>query len=170
MDNESAIIVPVAEAEPLVGNWRRQYDETAKFGVPAHITLLYPFRPPEQAVDEIPALHEFFRKVAPFRYALTEVRRFTATVYLRPDQSERFVQVITQIAGRWPDCQPYRGAFADIVPHLTVADKVDAATMNAVESALRPGVPIACRASEAQLLFSSAEGSWLRQATFLFGG
>lgn len=170
MDNESAIIVPVAEAEPLVGDWRRQYDQAAKFGVPAHITLLYPFRPPEQAVHEIPPLREFFRKVAPFQFVLTEVRRFTATVYLGPDQRARFVQIITQIAELWPDCQPYRGAFADIVPHLTVADKVDGAILDEVERSLRPGLPIPCRASEAQMLFSSTEGSWSHQATFRFGG
>jgi 2'-5' RNA ligase len=170
MGNESAIIVPVAEAEPLVADWRRQYHQVARHGIPAHITLLYPFRPPEQAVDEIPALRELFRQTAPFHYALTEVRRFTAAVYLHPDPPHAFVQLITRITNRWPDCQPYRGAFADIAPHLTVADTVDAAIMHEVERSLHSALPIPCRAHEAYLLFSSAEGSWSHQDSFPFGG
>lgn len=170
MDNESGIIVPVAEVEPLVGNWRQQYDEVARFGVPAHITLLYPFRPPSAAALEIDALRGFFSSVQPFEFSFTAVRRFTATVYLYPDASEQFIQIINRLVQRWPDCPPYGGAFADIVPHLTVADKVDAAIMSDVEKSLVGGLPVRCVAREAQLLFSNAEGSWSHQASFPFGG
>ena len=46
----SALIVAVAEAEPLVGEWRLRYDN-ALLGIPAHVTLLFPFVPAEN-VDE----------------------------------------------------------------------------------------------------------------------
>jgi hypothetical protein len=42
--NESALVVP--EAEPLVKPFRDRYDPSAAAGVPAHITLLYPFKQP----------------------------------------------------------------------------------------------------------------------------
>lgn len=170
MANTAAIILPVAEAEPLVASWRRQYDPVTKSGIPAHITLLYPFHPPEHAIREIPALRELFQQITPFRYALTEVRRFSAAVYLHPDQPERFVQIIRRITGRWPDCQPYGGAFVDIVPHLTVVDNVDSLIMNEVERCLRPRLPLACLAAEAQLLFSDADGAWTLGASFSFDG
>jgi hypothetical protein len=40
---ESAIIVPVPAVEPLVSQWRQRFDVSARHGVPAHITVLYPF-------------------------------------------------------------------------------------------------------------------------------
>ena len=42
MGNESAIIVPAPEVEPVVGPLRLQFDMGARLGIPAHITLLYP--------------------------------------------------------------------------------------------------------------------------------
>jgi hypothetical protein len=45
---ESAFIVRVPEAEPHVAHLRERFDPMALLGVPAHITLLYPFLSPEQ--------------------------------------------------------------------------------------------------------------------------
>ena len=44
--SESAVIVPVPEAEPAVGGLRAALDRAAVWGVPAHVTLLYPFVTP----------------------------------------------------------------------------------------------------------------------------
>jgi hypothetical protein len=43
----NAALVP--EAEPLVKPFRDRYDPSAAAGVPAHITLLYPFKHPDEA-------------------------------------------------------------------------------------------------------------------------
>lgn len=40
---ESALVVLVPEAEALVKSFRDRHDPSAAAGVPAHITLLYPF-------------------------------------------------------------------------------------------------------------------------------
>ena len=45
---ETALVIAVPEAEPLVSDWRAQHDWSAQRGVPAHITLLYPFAPIEK--------------------------------------------------------------------------------------------------------------------------
>ena len=45
---ESALVVLVPEAEALVKPFRDRYDPSAAVGVPAHITLLYPFKPPDE--------------------------------------------------------------------------------------------------------------------------
>ena len=42
----SAVVVEVPEAEPLVGAWRLRFDPVAALGMPAHVTLLYPFVAP----------------------------------------------------------------------------------------------------------------------------
>lgn len=45
---ESAIIVPVPETERVVGRHRQVLDRAASRGVPAHITVQYPFIRPDQ--------------------------------------------------------------------------------------------------------------------------
>jgi hypothetical protein len=42
----SALIVEVPAAEPAVARRRERLDSSAPLGVPAHITVLYPFLPP----------------------------------------------------------------------------------------------------------------------------
>ena len=48
----SALVVLVAEAETLIAGHRLAHDPTAARGVPAHVTVLHPFR---TVVDEVAA-------------------------------------------------------------------------------------------------------------------
>jgi 2'-5' RNA ligase len=160
MGNESALIVPIPEVERIVGQLRVQYDPAARLGVPAHITLLYPFRPAETAINEINTLRTVCAPIEAFAFAFTDIRRFPATAYLHPDRSQTFVEMTKTILNQWPDCQPYGGAFTDVVPHLTVADKVGRETLEEVEKALRPQLPINCVAREIWLLASDGAGIW----------
>jgi 2'-5' RNA ligase len=166
MANESAVIIPIPEVEPIVGPLRLQCDQAAQLGVPAHITLLYPFCPPQAVADEINALRDVCTSIHAFPFSFTEVRRFPATAYLHPDQSERFAQITRTLARAWPDYKPYGGAVAEIIPHLTVADRVNAETLNAVENSVRRYLPIKCAAREIWLLTSDAAGMWSRSALF----
>jgi 2'-5' RNA ligase len=166
MANESALIIPIPEVEPIVGPLRLQYDKAALLGVPAHVTLLYPFRPADAAIAEIEKLKRLCASIEAFSFSFTEVRRFPTTAYLHPDQPERFVQITEALVKLWPDCRPYGGAFADIVPHLTVADKVDIKTLGEVESLLRLQVPIKCVAREVLLITSDEAGIWSAAACF----
>lgn len=168
MKGESAIIIPVPEVEPIVGPFRAQHDSAARLGVPAHITLLYPFRSPPAALKEIDVLTSFFAVFQAFDFSLIEVRRFPATAYLHPDKPERFTQMISALLNEWPDCKPYKGAFAEAVPHLTVADKVDSQTLDFVERNLRDELPVKCFSKEAWLLVSDENGYWSKRASFPF--
>jgi hypothetical protein len=44
-DLRATLVAPAPEDEPLVGHWRQQYDPSAPVGIPAPVTLLFPFRP-----------------------------------------------------------------------------------------------------------------------------
>jgi 2'-5' RNA ligase len=166
MSNESAIIVPIPEVEPVVGPLRLQYDISARLGVPAHITLLYPFRSDLAAVAEIERLRNVCAPIEAFPFSFTEVRRFPDTAYLYPDKSEMFAQITRTLTSIWPDYKPYNGAFSDVIPHLTVADRVDVETLSAVEDSLRHLLPIRCMAREICLLTSNSEGRWSKLASF----
>jgi 2'-5' RNA ligase len=160
MANESALIIPISEVEPIVGPLRLHYDAAARLGVPAHVTLLYPFYPVAAAIAEMKALRDLCATIAAFPFSFTEVRRFPATVYLHPDRSETFAHITRALANLWPDCKPYGGIHADVIPHLTVADKVSAETLNAVEEMLRHQLPLKCLAREVWLLTSDHAGVW----------
>lgn len=169
MGSESAVIAPIPEVEPIVGPLRAKYDRAANLGVPAHITLLYPFRPARAAVNEIQALREICATLDTVPFSFTDVRRFPATAYLHPDRSEAFAEIIRTLVNRWLDCRPYSGVHAGIVPHLTVADGADVEVLNAVEDALRPQLPIRCVAREVWLMTSDDAGIWSRSACFRMG-
>ena len=72
------------EAEPAVGAIRLARDSSAARGVPAHITILFPFLPPDQ-VDEA-ALRDLFARFPAFDFTLDRVERFEdGLVWLHPD-------------------------------------------------------------------------------------
>ncbi len=168
MGNESAIIIPVPEVEPIVGPLRLKYDATTRLGVPAHITLLYPFCPPQSVDTEIETLRGACRSMERVSFSFTEVRRFPSTVYLHPDKSEVFVQIIKALTQIWPHCKPYRGIHDEVIPHLTVADGLDIRSLVTVEDSLRSHLPVQCVAKEVWLLTSDHAGMWSRKAFFSF--
>ena len=71
MTAESGLIVIVPEAEDLVGRFRIQFDSSAAVGVPAHVTVLYPFKPPhELTADVFQALEKLFSPLPAFHALL----------------------------------------------------------------------------------------------------
>ena len=74
---ESALGVFVPEADSLVKPFRDRYDPSAAAGVPAHITLLHPFKPPAEIDDVVlDDLRRCFGHFPPFPFSLASIRRF----------------------------------------------------------------------------------------------
>ena len=92
-------------------------------GIPPHITLLFPFVPARRMTSEtLAALAELFRSQTAFEYSFTGLGRFPeeGVLYLAPEPADPFVALTRAISSRFPEHQPYGGAYADIVPHMTV--------------------------------------------------
>jgi len=168
MPLESGIILPVPDAEPVVGRLRALHDSQARFGVPAHITLLYPFAHPSQVAAGIDALHQLFSSVPAFEFSLVEARRFPGTSYLHPEPFTTFVRLTEMLVRQWPDFPPYGGAFSTVTPHLTVAQQAAPDVLDIVDAAVSGHLPIACRAKEAWLLCSDERGFWSVREVFRF--
>ena len=67
----SALILPVPEAEPLLAQWRARWDPNASLGVPAHLTLLFPFLPQTRVTDaEVAKLRDWFSQVPETDFSL----------------------------------------------------------------------------------------------------
>lgn len=162
--SESALLMPVPEAERAVDSWRRRQDPARAAGVPAHITILYPFLDPDALTEDVLGeLRSLFAAVEPFEFALVSVGDFPGVVYLRPDPDEPFVRLTAAVATLWPDLPPYGGAFERTVPHLTVAH--DAATPDAVTASLAASLPLSARGREVWLMVSKG-GRWKRKYRF----
>jgi hypothetical protein len=153
----TTLIMPVPGADDLL------QPSAHEAGIPAHITLLYPFLGARTVDHEIEsALGSLLREISAFDFALSEVGRFPGVVYLAPESAAPFAALVQALVERWPDHQPYGGAFEEIVPHLTVAYGED------VPSGLTERLPIRARAQEVWLMSRTA-GRWVRRASFPLG-
>jgi hypothetical protein len=160
MPRRTALIIVVHEAEPAVGDLRRDHDRSAALGVPAHITILFPFAPPDE-VDE-PALAELFARFRAFDFTLDRVERFEeGGVWLHPDPSAPFADLTAAVVQRFPDYPPYEGAWDEPIPHLTISE-------TPIEVQVQ--LPIAARAGEVTLIEESeSDGRWSVRRTFALG-
>lgn len=149
---EGALIIPVDVPVP-VRRLRDRMDPVAAQGVPAHITLLYPFIPPAAVEDDTRrTLEQIFASEPVFSFALTRVARWPDVVYLEPEPDEPFRRLIGALTAAFPGYPPYGGAHADVVPHLTIAQDQPADYLDAAEHALPAMLPIRDVAREALLL------------------
>ncbi len=169
---ETGVIVPVPEAEPVVGEHRRAHDSSARYGVPPHVTLVYPFLP-QTAVDKdvLDSLSELFAATPALDVTFGRCARFpgeTQVLYLAPSPDIPFRELTAAIWTRWPEAPPYGGQFDDPIPHLTVTDQADATTVDAIAAGLSGRLPLSARATEAHLVAFDGH-RWLAAATFPFG-
>jgi len=159
----SALVVLAPEAEPSVGAHRLALDPSAPRGVPAHLTVLFPFVAPASIDEEVMAL---------LREVIGGVGRFTATLsrtgwfgedvlYLAPEDPAPFVALTEAVTRAFPDHPPYAGRYEDVVPHLTVGERAPQASLRAAEEAVRAALPIRLSVTDVALLIGgSEERSW----------
>jgi len=171
--NRSALIVAVPEAEPVVAAHRERLDQAASWGVPAHVTILYPFLPPGE-IDEPAraAIAQVARAVPAFFMTLATICWFDRrVVWLAPDPSEPFRRLTAALTARFPRARPYDGAFADVVPHLTVGHDHPVEVLEAAAAGVEPHLPIHARVSSLRLIAATTEAAdrWTTLAEFPLG-
>lgn len=149
---QTGLIVAVPAAEPVVGRLRSAYDVAAGFGVPAHVTVLFPFLPYD-AVDAgvRDEVARIAASVPAFDVKFTRYRRWPAVGWLEPAPDQPFRALTAAVAGRWPDHQPYGGEFDEPVPHLTVAEGDDP-VLDLAEREVAPGLPVTARVERLDLI------------------
>jgi 2'-5' RNA ligase len=136
-DPITAVVIRIALPRGLEG-LRRRHDSAAAAGVPAHITLLYPFL---SIGDLGPAtrrdLADIAGHVAAFDVRFASVGRFPGVVYLVPEPATPFADLTAAIWSRFDDYPPYGGVHDDVHPHLTLADSPDAPLDEIANEAVR---------------------------------
>jgi hypothetical protein len=151
---QTALIVAIPEAEVVVGAHRAVLDGVASWGVPAHITVLYPFLPPARVDGRVrAALRTLFAGRPAFDVVLSRVAWFGAEVlWLAPTPDEPFRQLTNAVWSRFPDAPPYGGQFDDVVPHLTVGDRAPMAALRSAADEVGARLPITAAVRSVRLI------------------
>ncbi|HEY4345300.1 MAG TPA: 2'-5' RNA ligase family protein [Parvibaculum sp.] len=173
----TALVLHIPEAEHIVSSWRKLHDPSAAEGMPAHVTLVYPFRAKEEidAEDEVSLAH-LFAQSAPFDLHFHETRRFPATsvLWLAPQNPAPVVSLVRALGIAFPQHLPYAGAHPDTVPHLTVVSlkTSDAPELDRIEREFlgeaRSHLPLKARVEAASLFHNDGTG-WREVKRFRLG-
>lgn len=136
VDYQSAIVILAphrvqAFAVPLM----RRYCLESSQRVPAHITVLYPFAPPDELDDICPTLREIFAAIPPFEVTLDGYGHFPTTTYLKPANPQPIKALFQAVHAAFPGYPPYRGLHGadDITPHMTVGEFTTEAERDAAD-------------------------------------
>jgi hypothetical protein len=154
--NETALVVPVPAAEPLLADLRARFDPSAAEGVPAHVTIGVPFLTrTELGPGGLQRLEAALREVPAFEFVLARVGRFERTAWLAPEPAAPFVAMTRALMRAFPGWQPYGGAHERIVPHVTAADgdaMAAEAAARELQARLRRGGAVHARCEAVELL------------------
>jgi 2'-5' RNA ligase len=157
LEGDTALIVEVPAAEPLVADLREEHDVAGE-GVPAHVTVVYPFLPGMEIDASVHArLRAHFATLDAFDYTFTRVGHFEQrNVHLQPEPPERFVALTAGVVEKWPECPPYGGVHEVVIPHLTIGDLLEedeaVELMRVLRGRLATNGPINGRATDVSLL------------------
>jgi 2'-5' RNA ligase len=162
-----ALLLP--DLEPVVDRWRMRYDPAAAQGMPAHVTVLYPWKPPSLiGPDDLSALAELCRCRSPIDLVFARFRTFEQTLWLDPQPSAPVLDLIEAVVTRWPDYLPFAGEFDDVVPHLTLADHTDPEQRTDVVDDVGARLPLRSCVRSLHLMRLEA-GRWCMDTQFPFG-
>lgn len=140
--SETGLVVPIPSLEQFVATWRPRVDAIAPVGVPAHVTVLYPFVDPAHIEHHLDVLRDFFAAWPRFAYSLGEVDWFgDEVVFVRPTPARVFSRLTSAIEQRW-GLPAYGGDIAEPVPHVTIGQGGAPADMQRVADAAASLLPI----------------------------
>ena len=164
----SGLIIEVPEAEPAVAGWRQRLDPQAALGVPAHITVLFPFAAPDRLDGSYLAItSRLVATVVSFEFHLARTAWFgDTTLWLAPQPAAPFKQLTELLSEAFPAYPPYAGQFAEIVPHLTVGDHGARQQLLDAERDMQQHLPISAAARAVSLLVERSDRRWERLTAF----
>jgi len=162
MTHQSGVIVRI-RLPPELERIRQRHDPVAVSGVPAHVTLLFPFLPADELT---PAIRRRLAAIAagarPFDVRFRAVRRFPGVIWLAPEPAEPFVTLTERIVVEFPGHPPYGGAHDAVIPHLTLGHG-DEDVLARVERKVRGGVSFGDRVRAIELIAENGTDRWHRR-------
>lgn len=168
----TAIVVPVPEADTVIGEWRSRYTPGGRRGMPSHVTIVTPWLLPSDIDDAaLERLEGCAGSAGPFEFELSSLQTFPQGVlFLAVKPRQPFVALINAVCGTFPDYPPYGGEFSpdDVIPHVSVAvadgypdgpTAADLEVFDQASAAIGESLPIRATARELQI-FEEADEGW----------
>jgi 2'-5' RNA ligase len=166
---ETAVAIVLDDARAQLEPVRAEFHaDSVALGIPLHLTLLYPFAPPDQ-VDES-ALEAFFAEREPLTVTLVGVAEWPSVVYAVPEPQAELSELMRALWRRFPEYPPYEGEIAEPLPHVTLAESGETETAADVAAAIRARtdslLPLSCEVRDAALLEEHEPGRWRERRRF----
>lgn len=167
----TAVIVRARLPAGLEALRRRSVDDAAD-GIPAHLTLLYPFvDPPELGPSTRSSLLAIARAHAPFSYELAHRAAWPDTIYVAVDPVEPFVRLQSDLARAFPDYPIYgRGPDFVFIPHVTIAEGAAVDDPTVTNAAAWSNLPVTRWAAALEVITDDADGRWRTRWRIGLGG
>jgi 2'-5' RNA ligase len=155
---ETGLILPVRLPRQLE-KIRLDSVVEATRGLPAHITLLYPFAPPNALDRGMRArIARIVGDHSSFGFRLAGSARFPGVLYASVEPEAPFVSLQADLAAEFPALPVYGGAF-EFVPHITIAEGTSADLPGTADRRAWASLPLAATARSVQLIVRSG-GTW----------
>jgi 2'-5' RNA ligase len=149
--SETALIVPVLLPKALAA-FRLETLRDSGSGIPAHVTLLYPFVPPSGLDNRLrKAVAEVVSPHPRFEYALAGPARWSQALYASVEPEAPFRSLHADLAAAFPEYPIYGGVF-DFVPHVTIAEGEAAAEPALADDSAWASLPATFTARSVELI------------------
>lgn len=166
--SSSGLVLLAPALEARIGDIRARHDPAARQGMPAHVTLLYPFMDPVKiGPDARGRLAEVVRGFGALDLTFRRVGRFPEVLWIAPEPEPVVLAMVRALAAAFPDFPPYGGEFETVIPHVTVAQG-QGLDLGALEPELRRRLdPPVRQRVEAVSLFTTVRRRWREVDRFL---
>ncbi len=165
-----ALLVP--EADSLVGETRARLDPSARLGLGAHITLVYPWLDSVDVTDDVLLrLRGITTAHAAVSFRLDLVDTCPSTVWLAPSPVEAIASLAVSLEAAFPERPRIGPDFDRYVPHLSVARNVRKGRDNivaALHDRLHIHGPVECLCKDVHVMERAAAG-WRTLASLPLG-
>ena len=157
---QSAIIIR-AHLPAALERLRRRSVADATRGVPAHVTLLYPFVQPSELGTAVRSrVAAIARAETAFDYRLRGPGRWPDTAYAAVEPASPFLRLHRAFARAFPDYPIYGRPGFELVPHVTVAEGAAATDPATLRHPAWGELPVAARAAALEVIASDARDRW----------
>ena len=165
MQAPRSALVAAVELPEALERIRLDHVDNARLGVPAHVTLLFPFVPARELTpSDVARAAAVVARSSAFDVDFRRAETFTATpvkesvVWLAPEPPGPFISLTEALAAAFPAYPPYEGIHDTVIPHLTLANaRVDVAAIMKICDAQ---LPFTRPVDEVALLVEDDAGQW----------
>ncbi|WP_169747994.1 2'-5' RNA ligase family protein [Pseudonocardia acaciae] len=167
--DRTALLLPVPAADPLLSRVAEGHPATVRAGLPAHLTVLYPFVPAAQlGPATLNACARIAERAVPIAVRFTACRVRGNLVYIAPEPVEPVDALVGAVRQRWPELVPYGGRFPDAPAHVTLALDAPPADHADILRRVDPLLPVADTLDELVLVVSGPDG-WVARSRWPLG-